>query len=132
MDIVDGQVHSNMLGAETTLAIMDAIGIQSLLIDEYFDPGADGALLPKLARAIEAFGKHRVLWASDYTVSRDRQNWAESLFYIRHSPTLSTSDKEWTLGRTIRKLLKWPAPEHSPAPAAMHPHRLGGAAAATS
>jgi L-fuconolactonase len=291
MDIVDGQVHANMLGAETTLVIMDAIGIQSVLIDEYTGPDTDGSLLPdyrlhggvsrpigpnaeaaalaypdrfaflmrvnpldpglegwietlsaspnlralrvivfgakdgaafeaggcerlfaaanihglpvfvtcpsriphlgqyvrkfpglqfiidhcgaafgdepgqaslddtlrmagypnvalkwahaprflsaepypfpdlepKLARALDAFGRKRILWASDYTVSRDRQNWAESLFYIRHSPALSASDKEWILGRTIRTLLNWPAPAQIPEPAAMHPHRLGRA-----
>jgi hypothetical protein len=64
------------------------------------------------------------MWASDYTVSRSRQNWAESLFYLRHSPVLSQSEKEWILGRTARKLLRWPAPETPPIPAAMHPHRL--------
>jgi L-fuconolactonase len=83
-------------------------------------------LEPKLARALAAFGRERVVWASDYTVSRHRQNWAESLFSIRHSPTLSETDKEWILGRTIRKLLNWPAPETPFAHKPMHPHRLGG------
>ena len=83
-------------------------------------------LEPKLARALAAFGRERMMWASDYTVSRHRQNWAESLFNIRHSPTLSETDKEWILGRTIRTLLKWPAPETPFAHKPMHPHRLGG------
>ena len=65
---------------------------------------------PTLKRAIDAFGVERVMWASDYTVSGGRANWAESLFYIRNSPLLSTSDKEWILGRTARKVLNWPAP----------------------
>ncbi|MDB5395004.1 MAG: amidohydrolase [Rhodospirillales bacterium] len=83
-------------------------------------------LEPKLARALDAFGPERVLWASDYTVSRHRQNWAESLFTLRHSPTLSATDKDWILGRTIRTLLRWPAPEKPFAHKPMHPHRLGG------
>jgi len=83
-------------------------------------------LEPKLARALAAFGRERIVWASDYTVSRHRQNWAESLFAIRHSPTLSETDKEWILGRTIRTLLNWPAPETPFAHKPMHPHRLGG------
>jgi hypothetical protein len=29
MDIVDAQVHANMLGTEVTVAIMDALGIQA-------------------------------------------------------------------------------------------------------
>ena len=82
-------------------------------------------LEPKLKRAVDAFGPERIVWASDYTVSRHRQNWAESLFYMRHSPVLSETDKEWILGRSLRSMLNWPAPEHPAEPEAMHPHRLG-------
>ena len=46
MDIVDAQVHANMLGTEVTLAIMDALGIAAVLFDEFDGPAADGALLP--------------------------------------------------------------------------------------
>src|SRR5262245_44057226 len=47
MDIVDGQVHSNVLGGpETVLAIMDAIGIRAVLIDEYLGFDEDGSLRP--------------------------------------------------------------------------------------
>ena len=42
MDIVDSQVHANVLGTETTIAIMDAIGIRSVVIDEYLAPGEGG------------------------------------------------------------------------------------------
>jgi L-fuconolactonase len=82
-------------------------------------------LEPKLRRVVDAFGPERVMWASDYTVSRRRQNWGESLFGIRHSPSLSEGDKEWVLGRTARTLLRWPAPEKPLRLDALHPHRLG-------
>jgi predicted TIM-barrel fold metal-dependent hydrolase len=80
---------------------------------------------PQLRRAVDAFGRERVMWASDYTVSAHRQNWAESLFYLRHSPVLSEDDKEWILGRTARTLLNWPAPAEAMKPKSLHPHRLG-------
>ena len=80
---------------------------------------------PKLRRAVDAFGRERVMWASDYTVSCHRQSWAEALFAIRHSPVLSEDDKAWILGRTIRGLLHWPAPAEPAQPKSMHPHRLG-------
>ena len=67
-------------------------------------------LEPKLARALEAYGRERVMWGSDYTVSGHRASWAEALFHIRNSTALSDSDKEWVLGRTLRTLLDWPAP----------------------
>jgi predicted TIM-barrel fold metal-dependent hydrolase len=88
-------------------------------------PFAD--LEPKLRRVVDAFGPKRVMWASDYTVSRRRQSWAESLFCIRHSPSLSEADKEWILGRTARTLLRWPAPEKPFKPGALHPRRWGPA-----
>jgi L-fuconolactonase len=46
MDIVDAQVHANVLGTEATLAVMDALGIQGLLFDEYQTTTEDGALQP--------------------------------------------------------------------------------------
>ena len=46
MDIVDAQVHVNVLGTEVTLAIMDALGIQGVLFDEYLTAADDGALHP--------------------------------------------------------------------------------------
>ena len=82
-------------------------------------------LAPKLRQALDVFGRERVMWASDFTVSRRRQSWAEALFYVRHCPTLSEEDKEWILGRTVRTLLKWPAPDKPPVRKPLHPHSLG-------
>ncbi len=82
-------------------------------------------LEPKLARALDAFGRERVLWASDYTITRRRQSWAEALFYLRDSPALSEDDKEWILGRTVRTLLNWPEPDKPAARAPMHPSSSG-------
>jgi predicted TIM-barrel fold metal-dependent hydrolase len=94
------------------------------------DPYPFRDLEPKLRQALDAFGRERMLWASDYTVTRHRANWGESLFYLLNSPVLSADDKEWLLGRTARTLLNWPAPETAPKRRAMHPHRVGGAAPA--
>jgi predicted TIM-barrel fold metal-dependent hydrolase len=80
-------------------------------------------LEPKLRRAVDAFGPARVMWASDYTVSRRRANWGEALFGIRHSPSLSEDEKAWILGRTARKVLKWPMPEIPRKPTPLHLHR---------
>jgi hypothetical protein len=42
MEIVDAQVHANVLGTEMTLAVMDALGIQGVLFDEYETTVEDG------------------------------------------------------------------------------------------
>ncbi len=65
-------------------------------------------LSPTLRRAVDAFGPERVMWASDYTTTRQRANWGESLFTIRHCPSLSQEEEAWILGRTARKVLNWP------------------------
>jgi predicted TIM-barrel fold metal-dependent hydrolase len=78
-------------------------------------------LEPKLARVLDAYGRERVMWASDYTVTRRRQSWAESLFCLRDSPALSETDKEWILGRTARTLLNWPVPTEPAKRMPLHP-----------
>jgi L-fuconolactonase len=64
-----------------------------------------------LRRAVDAFGAERVMWASDCTITRYRASWAESLFFLRHSRSLTEDEKAWILGRTVRTILNWPVPE---------------------
>jgi len=64
----------------------------------------------QLLRVIDAFGVKRLMWASDYTVTVDHHTYAESLFCLRGADRLSTSDKEWILGKTAREVLAWPGP----------------------
>jgi predicted TIM-barrel fold metal-dependent hydrolase len=78
-------------------------------------------LEPKLARVLDAFGRERVMWASDYTITRRRQSWAEALFCLRDSPALSDDDKASILGRTARTLLNWPEPSEPAKRTPMHP-----------
>ncbi|HEX2910910.1 MAG TPA: amidohydrolase family protein [Chloroflexia bacterium] len=67
-------------------------------------------LMPVLLKVLEAFGPQRIMWASDHSQSKGHHSWAESLYYIRDSGELSESDKEWILGRSVRKILNWPPP----------------------
>ena len=73
-------------------------------------------IMPLMRRALDAFGRERVMWASDFTAVRTGHRWADILFYIRDSSSLSREDKEWVLGKTARKVLNWPAPEAPAAP----------------
>jgi predicted TIM-barrel fold metal-dependent hydrolase len=63
---------------------------------------------PHLRRAIDAFGPQRIMWASDHTESRVHHTWAEALYSILDSPTLTDSEKEWILGRCARTIFDWP------------------------
>lgn len=65
------------------------------------------ALWPLLQKVLTAFGRERVMWASDNSVVPNH-TWAETLHYVRDNPELSREDKEWVLGRSARQLLKWP------------------------
>jgi hypothetical protein len=53
MDIVDAQVHANMLGTEVTVAIMDALGIQAVPFDE-FEAAADNSWGGHFARTVSS------------------------------------------------------------------------------
>jgi L-fuconolactonase len=65
-----------------------------------------------LRRAIDAFGVERIMWASDYTQIRANSGgtWADELGYLRDSDQLSETEKAWLLGRSVRQVLRWPAP----------------------
>ena len=78
----------------------------------FFDAGPYpyAGLQTQLARALNAFGKERVIWASDFTHNRTGATWAELLFYLRESANLSQGDKEWLFSRAARTLYRWPAP----------------------
>lgn len=78
----------------------------NLFSDEPF-PYRDA--LPVLRRAIDAFGPDRIMWASDYTQARAEMNitWAQALYYILESDQLSQTEKEWLLGGSVRKALRW-------------------------
>jgi L-fuconolactonase len=68
-------------------------------------------VLPLLRRVIEAFGVERVMWASDYTQARAETNqaWAHALYYLLDSDQLAGKEKEWILGRSVRRALNWSA-----------------------
>lgn len=70
-----------------------------------FGPATD-----KLLQILNAFGRERVMWASDYTAITGDHRWADELFSLRESDLLGGEDKEWVLGRTVRTVLGWPRP----------------------
>ncbi|ORA08345.1 amidohydrolase family protein [Mycobacterium arosiense] len=65
------------------------------------------ALRPLLRRAIEAFGADRLLWASDKSVMAGH-TWSDLLDCIRNDRELSRDEREWILGGSARRILKWP------------------------
>jgi predicted TIM-barrel fold metal-dependent hydrolase len=83
-----------------------AHGLHYFESGDYPYPG----LQRQLARALDAFGLERVVWASDFTHNRAGSSWAELLFYLRDSEQFSSSDKEWLFSRAARTLYRWPAP----------------------
>jgi predicted TIM-barrel fold metal-dependent hydrolase len=62
-----------------------------------------------IRRAIQAFGANRLIWASDKNVVRPPQTWSNLLHYLKDDPELSLEEKEWILGRSARRIFKWPA-----------------------
>jgi L-fuconolactonase len=75
-------------------------------------------------RVVDAFGPERIMWASDISRFRgrigwrprlsgdsaqvvDRQTYAESLSLFRDTGVLSEDEKDWVLGGTARRVLRW-------------------------
>jgi predicted TIM-barrel fold metal-dependent hydrolase len=64
---------------------------------------------PYIERALDVFGRERLMWASDWSEHRVQQSWAQSHLWVQAMDQLSGTDREWLLGRTARTLLRWPA-----------------------
>jgi predicted TIM-barrel fold metal-dependent hydrolase len=67
-------------------------------------------LMTPLRRVIDAFTPQRVMWGSDHTQTVTHHSWAQAFYYLLDTDALSATDKEWILGRTVRTILRWPAP----------------------
>jgi L-fuconolactonase len=77
-------------------------------------------LWPHLHLIIEAFGPQRLMWGTDisrlmgsvgfhYSTSRScNHTYAEAMLYLREAKTLSALEKNWILGGTAERLLRWP------------------------
>jgi predicted TIM-barrel fold metal-dependent hydrolase len=65
-------------------------------------------LQKEMARAIDAYGVQRMVWASDFTHDRGGVTWGDLFYYVRESPLLSEGDKEWLMGRSAREVFNWP------------------------
>jgi L-fuconolactonase len=66
-------------------------------------------MVPWMTRALEVFGRERIMWASDWSQHKLQQSWAQSFWWLLDCADLSAQDKEWILGRSLRTLLDWPA-----------------------
>jgi L-fuconolactonase len=74
-------------------------------------PGYPGEeLRPILRKALDHFGKERIMWASDVSANQSGESWAMLLFGMMGNPDLSSLEREALLGGTIRAWLDWPAP----------------------
>jgi len=72
-------------------------------------------LIPHFRKIVDAYGAERILWASDHSqavkegISPYPAPYSHSLHYLLDSTAFSLAEKEWMLGRTIRKVLQWDA-----------------------
>lgn len=64
-------------------------------------------IYPYLKRIYETFGAQRMLWGADFT--RLTSTYEECLHHFQEGlDFLTAEDKEWVLGKTAAKVLKWP------------------------
>ncbi|HVA10364.1 MAG TPA: amidohydrolase family protein [Acidimicrobiales bacterium] len=67
---------------------------------------------PHLLKVVEAFGVDRLMFASDWTVSRSLCSYAEAVFYLRDTSHLSETEKREILSGTARRWLHLTQLEH--------------------
>ncbi len=77
---------------------------------EYPSPG----LLPHLRRAIDAFGADRIMWASDYGGNQTGETWSQLLHYLLDCDGISSAEKAWLFGDTLRAAIGWPDLDSEP------------------
>jgi len=65
------------------------------------------AARPFLRKALDAFGAERVMWASDISANQTGESWAELIFAVTENSELSAGEREWVMGKTARKWLRW-------------------------
>jgi predicted TIM-barrel fold metal-dependent hydrolase len=63
-------------------------------------------LWPHLRKVVAAFGVDRLMFASDWTVTRDQHSYAEAVFHLRETNELSVSEKRKIFAGTARRLLR--------------------------
>lgn len=73
-----------------------------------FDDAAQAAQR-EFTRALDAFGVERVLWAGDASHEESKASWRELLSFVHDNPALSEGDRQWVLGKTARRVFRWPA-----------------------
>lgn len=87
MDIVDAQVHFNLLGTlEAGMAAMDAVGVNALLYDEYWAFDAHNRILPGYELPGGAF--RQVFPLAEEAALRHPERFAYLVRFDRHDPEL--------------------------------------------
>jgi hypothetical protein len=138
MEIIDSQIHEPHperaweFGGDSQLAVdvelareaMDSVGVDRVInAGEAFIDAALSRYPERSLRAPDAGGirPDRLMWGSDFTRMRmapgtiepgPRETWAtlysDSVTFVRDTDQLSQSDKEKTLGATLRRIFRWP------------------------
>ena len=70
-------------------------------------PWLDAQTLVK--RLYDTFGPHRLMWATDWPIAKERATYRQRLTVVRNEMTfLNADDKEWMLSKTVERV--WPFP----------------------
>jgi len=90
-----------------TLARYPNVAVKASALPKYVtEPYPFRSLHPYIERVIQAFGRQRVFWGSDFTGLQCTYRQAVTLF-SEELAFLSDADKEWIMGRGIATWLDW-------------------------
>ncbi len=88
------------------LAAFDSVGVKiSEVVHQSADSYPYSDMHPHVGWLLDAFGRERVVWGSDYPNVSDETTYERTLTWLDHVETLSDTDRRWLTGRSFRTLL---------------------------
>jgi predicted TIM-barrel fold metal-dependent hydrolase len=107
MEIVDAQVHFNLLGLEAGLAAMDAVGVSAILYDEFWGFDAKSRILPGYELPNGAF--RYVFPLAEQAALRYPERFAYLVRFDRDDPDLDSliSTVQTMPGRRALRVVPW-------------------------
>jgi predicted TIM-barrel fold metal-dependent hydrolase len=111
-----GQPLGPAVEAVINLARFNNVGVKASALPCYVNERYPfPSLHPHIRRVVEAFGPKRVFWGTDLSHLPCVYREAVTLF-TEELNFLSSTDKDWIMGRALAEWLSWPLPEQADRP----------------
>jgi len=114
LEVVDSQIHLNLLGVDAALAAMDAVGVDAVLVDEFWGYDVDGNQIPN--RRVRDGASRPLVPVSELAVALHPRRFAYVVRYRPDDPDLPQLIEELRLqpGRLALRITPYQLRPDSP------------------